>query len=220
MSHAQPIASFSSSNSQLIINNALDKYKKRTKNDLLAHSLATQLQSCDSPSAVLAILHQQVQWSDQSRTEPRSMERWIMTSRGSGGKMRIMPVGRSSLRGCITTRANRARCECRCGGQPRQNPVSWSGATWECRGRTRAARAWREIACSEDYKRGTPLHVAAEYGNVGVVCVLLEHGANSCAEDSERRTPLHAAAALHGSVEVVRVLLEHGANVGAKDEQG
>jgi hypothetical protein len=76
MSHAQPIAS-SSSNFQLIINNALDKYKKRTKNDLLAHPLAAQLQSCDSPSAILEVLQQQVHGLDQSRSGDERWSRWL-----------------------------------------------------------------------------------------------------------------------------------------------
>ena len=66
-----------SSNFQLIINNALDKYKKRTKNDLLAHPLAAQLQSCDSPSAILAVLQQQVQGLDQSRSSDERWSRWL-----------------------------------------------------------------------------------------------------------------------------------------------
>jgi hypothetical protein len=60
MSHANPTTS-SSPNFQLIFNNALETYKKRTKNDLLAHSLAVQLQDCNSPSAILALIHQQAQ---------------------------------------------------------------------------------------------------------------------------------------------------------------
>ena len=75
MSHAQPTAS--SSNFQLIINNALDKYKKRTKNDLLAHPLAAQLQSCDSPNAILAVLQQQVHGLDQSRSGDERWSRWL-----------------------------------------------------------------------------------------------------------------------------------------------
>jgi len=47
----------SSTNFQLIFNYALDVYKKRTKNDLLAHILAAELQKCNSPSAILAVLH-------------------------------------------------------------------------------------------------------------------------------------------------------------------
>jgi len=74
MSHSQthPTAS-SSSNFQPIINNALDAYKKRTKNDLLFHPLATQLQSCKSPSDILAVLKQQAQGLDQLQ---RNDELW------------------------------------------------------------------------------------------------------------------------------------------------
>jgi hypothetical protein len=77
MSHAQSTASSSSPNFQLIINKALDKYKKRTKRDLLTHPLASQLQSCDSPGAILAILQQQVQGSDQSRNSDERWSRWL-----------------------------------------------------------------------------------------------------------------------------------------------
>jgi hypothetical protein len=76
MSHALPTAS-SSSNFQLIINNALDNYKKRTKNDLLAHPLAAQLQSCNSPGAILAILQQQVQELDHSRSSDERWSKWL-----------------------------------------------------------------------------------------------------------------------------------------------
>jgi hypothetical protein len=75
MSHSQPTAS-SSSNFQLIINNALEAYKKRTKSDLLAHPLAPQLQACDSPGAILAVLQQQVQGLDQSGTDDR-WTKWL-----------------------------------------------------------------------------------------------------------------------------------------------
>ena len=70
MSHSQHTPA-SSSNFQLIINNALEAYKKRTKNDLLAHPLAPQLQACDTPGAILAILQQQVQLYQSS-----SDDRW------------------------------------------------------------------------------------------------------------------------------------------------
>jgi hypothetical protein len=75
MSHSHLTAA-SSSNFQLVINNALDAYKKRTKNDLLAHPLASQLQACDSPDAILAILQQQVQGIDQSRSDDR-WTKWL-----------------------------------------------------------------------------------------------------------------------------------------------
>ena len=76
MSHTRPTIS-SSSNFQLVVNNALDKYKKRTKNDLIAHPLAAQLQSCNSPSAILVVLQQQVLELGQSRSSDERWSRWL-----------------------------------------------------------------------------------------------------------------------------------------------
>ena len=73
MSHSH-LSTASSFNFQLILNNSLKAYKKRTKKDLLAHPLATQLQSCNTPSAILGLLQQQVLGVDQSRN---SDDRWI-----------------------------------------------------------------------------------------------------------------------------------------------
>ena len=64
-------------NFQLVFNNALKAYEKRTKKDLLAHPLAFQLQACDSPSAILAILQQQVQGLDQSRSSEDRRAEWL-----------------------------------------------------------------------------------------------------------------------------------------------
>ena len=79
MSHTHPTVSSSSnqvSNFQLIINNALDEYKKRTKKDLLAHPLVTELQSCNTPSAILSVLQQQVQLDESRRSDDR-WTRWL-----------------------------------------------------------------------------------------------------------------------------------------------
>ena len=74
MSNSHPTTTATpSSNFQLIFNNALKAYEKRTKKDLLAHPLAAELQDCNSPSKILAVLHQQVQGLDQS---PSSDDRW------------------------------------------------------------------------------------------------------------------------------------------------
>jgi hypothetical protein len=67
MSHSQ-LSDSSSSKFQLIINNALKAYEKQTKKDLLAHPLAAQLQTCNSPADILAILQQQFQGLDQSQS--------------------------------------------------------------------------------------------------------------------------------------------------------
>ena len=76
MSHSNPTAS-PSSNFQLIINNALDTYKKRTKNDLLSHPLAAKLQASESPSDFLAVLQEQVQGLDQSQRSDERWTRWL-----------------------------------------------------------------------------------------------------------------------------------------------
>ena len=78
MSHTTAHTITPSSNFQLIINNALDKYKRHTKIDLLAHPLATQLRrSCNSPSDILAALQQQVQGLDQSQSTDERWSRWL-----------------------------------------------------------------------------------------------------------------------------------------------
>ena len=80
MSHSHPTASSSSnqaSNFQLILNKAFDKYKKRTKNDLLKHPLVTELRSCNSPSDIIAVLQQQLQGLDQSRRNDERWTRWL-----------------------------------------------------------------------------------------------------------------------------------------------
>jgi fungal STAND N-terminal Goodbye domain len=76
MSHSNPTAS-SSNHFQLLINNALKAYEKRTKNDLLSHPLATQLQDCNSPADILAVLHQQIQGPSQSRSTDNRWTKWL-----------------------------------------------------------------------------------------------------------------------------------------------
>ena len=69
--------STSSSSFQLIINNALKAYEKRTKHDLLSHPLAAQLQTCESPAAILTVLQQQVEGLDQSRSVDDRWTKWL-----------------------------------------------------------------------------------------------------------------------------------------------
>jgi len=47
------------------------------KQDLLAHPLAAQLQTCDSPAAILAVLQQQVQGLDQSGSSDDRWTKWL-----------------------------------------------------------------------------------------------------------------------------------------------
>ncbi len=78
MSNSHPTATTtSSSNFQLIFNNALKVYEKRTKIDLLAHPLAAELQKCNSPSAILAVLHQQVRGLGPSQSSDDRWTKWL-----------------------------------------------------------------------------------------------------------------------------------------------
>src|SRR6267154_4312258 len=77
MSHTNPTASSSSSNFQLMINNALETYKKRTKKDLLTHPLAVRLETCNSPGDIIALLQEQVQRLDQSQSNDERLSKWL-----------------------------------------------------------------------------------------------------------------------------------------------
>ena len=78
MSNSQPItAGSSSSNFQLIFNDALKVYEKRTKKDLLAHPLATELQDCKSPAKIYAVLRQQVQGLDRLLSSDDRWTKWL-----------------------------------------------------------------------------------------------------------------------------------------------
>jgi hypothetical protein len=65
------------SNFQVIFNNALKAYERRTKKDLLAHPLAAQLQSCNSPSSIIIVLQQQVQELNQSQSSDERLTKWL-----------------------------------------------------------------------------------------------------------------------------------------------
>ena len=76
MSNPHPIATVSSSSKfQLIFNDALKAYEKRTKKNLLDHPLATELENCNSPSGILAVLHQQ--GLDQSLRDDDRWTKWL-----------------------------------------------------------------------------------------------------------------------------------------------
>ena len=72
-----PSTAASSTKFQVIINGALKVYNNRTKDDLLLHPLATELQNCESPTDILAVLHQQVQGLDQSRSGDDRWTKWL-----------------------------------------------------------------------------------------------------------------------------------------------
>ena len=69
--------SISSINFETIFSAALKAYKNQTKKDIASHPLSTQLQSCDSPSSILAVLRTQVQTFDQSQGSDDKWIKWL-----------------------------------------------------------------------------------------------------------------------------------------------
>ena len=72
-----PSTSAASSSFEAIFNAALKSYEKQTKKDLIAHPLASQLQKCDSTSAILAILQDQVREFDQACSGDERFTKWL-----------------------------------------------------------------------------------------------------------------------------------------------
>ena len=72
MSHTHPAST--SSNFQLIFDNALKAYQKWTNNDLLTHPLADRFEACDSARSMLTMLQEQVQELNRSQ---RSNTKWL-----------------------------------------------------------------------------------------------------------------------------------------------
>ena len=66
-----------SSRFQTIFHAALKSYQKQTKKDLLAHPLASQLQSCDSTTAIRALLQAQVREFDKSHSGDERLTKWL-----------------------------------------------------------------------------------------------------------------------------------------------
>ena len=56
---------------------AVKAYEKKTKTDLLTHPLVTQLQSCNSSSDILAVLHDKVNELDKSRSDNGRLSNWL-----------------------------------------------------------------------------------------------------------------------------------------------
>jgi hypothetical protein len=70
-------ASSSKSRFQAIFQVALTSYRKQTKEDLLAHPLASQLRSCESTTAILAILQDQVREFEKHTDGDERLTKWL-----------------------------------------------------------------------------------------------------------------------------------------------
>jgi hypothetical protein len=76
MSQNSPTAN-SSSNYQVIFDNALNAYQTKTGKDLKSDPLLRSLETCNSPEAVLVLLRQQIPGVDQSGSSDERLTRWV-----------------------------------------------------------------------------------------------------------------------------------------------
>jgi hypothetical protein len=67
----------SNSNFQAVFHASLKAYEEKTKKDLLAHPLTAQLQTCNSPSDILAVLRNQVHKFEQSTGGDEKLTKWL-----------------------------------------------------------------------------------------------------------------------------------------------
>ncbi|KAF8263992.1 hypothetical protein EI94DRAFT_1832014 [Lactarius quietus] len=70
-------ASSSGSRFQAIFEAAIKDYQKQTKKGLLDHPLASQLQSCNSTTAIISILQDQVREFDKSHSGDERLTKWL-----------------------------------------------------------------------------------------------------------------------------------------------
>ncbi|KAH8990871.1 hypothetical protein EDB92DRAFT_731641 [Lactarius akahatsu] len=82
-----------SSRFQAIFQAALKSYQNQTKKDLTAHPLASQLQSCDSTNAILAVLQDQVREFDQARSGDERLTKWLIPTVFSPAKVIFAGIG-------------------------------------------------------------------------------------------------------------------------------
>jgi hypothetical protein len=73
-----PIATTSCSNLDSIFTSAFQAYKKRTGKDITSHPLATELQTCHSTDAVLAVLRRKFPALEQSQNSDERPSKWLI----------------------------------------------------------------------------------------------------------------------------------------------
>ncbi|KAH9980439.1 hypothetical protein BJV74DRAFT_798133 [Russula compacta] len=72
--------SSSSSNYQSIFDNAIEAYKRKTKNDLVSHPLFAKLETCHSPEAIVTALREQIPGFDQSQSNDNKLARCLSST--------------------------------------------------------------------------------------------------------------------------------------------
>lgn len=102
-----PPEAASSSDGEVIFDNALKAYKKKTGQDLALDPLLRRFETCDSPDSVLALLRQQIPGFGQSRagSSDQRLTKWVnptvnvlYTFAGTiGGAVSLVSLNKSKL---------------------------------------------------------------------------------------------------------------------------
>ena len=72
-----PQEAASSSDYEVIFDNALKAYKKKTGKDLASNPLLRSLETCNSPDSVLALLKDQIPAFDQLGSNDERLTKWV-----------------------------------------------------------------------------------------------------------------------------------------------
>jgi hypothetical protein len=72
-----PTATTSHSGLDSIFASAFEAYKKKTGKDITSHPLAAELQTCNSPDAILAVLRNRISASDKSQSSDEVCTKWL-----------------------------------------------------------------------------------------------------------------------------------------------
>ena len=70
-------ATSAAANFQPILDRALIEYKKKTGKDLITHPLAQEINSCDSPAAILTVLQGKANDLYRSRGNDERLTKWL-----------------------------------------------------------------------------------------------------------------------------------------------
>jgi hypothetical protein len=77
MSSSPQASSSSTTNFQPIFEKALQEYKKKTGKDLADHPLSTEINGCNSPDAILAVLEGKANELKQFRSDDERLTKWL-----------------------------------------------------------------------------------------------------------------------------------------------
>jgi hypothetical protein len=78
MSSGVPSTSTSQPDFASIFNLALNSYQRKTRKNLSSHPLLPKLESCDSPDAVLTVVHKEITTFSESENGNNRLTSWIM----------------------------------------------------------------------------------------------------------------------------------------------